>query len=61
MTIRILSLDDETRVGLFARRFGPDLCCALDEDTRIDWDGKRWKAAEGTQRLTPEGLVEQAA
>jgi len=58
---RRLRLGDATRVALFARRFGPDICCVLDEETRIEWDGQRWKAAEGTTRLTAEGGVEQAA
>lgn len=54
---RRLRLDDATRVGLFARRFGPDLCGALDERTRLSWDGKRWTGDPGTRRLSPEGTL----
>ena len=48
---RRLRLEDPVRVGLFARRFDPSVCAALDEGARIDWDGKAWSAAPGTRRL----------
>lgn len=50
-----LRLDDPLRVALFASRFAPDLCVALDKGSRVDWDGKRWHAAECTCRLHPRG------
>ncbi len=50
-----LRLDDATRVSLFARRFGGDLACALDPEAWIEWNGREWKAREGTLRLMPDG------
>ncbi len=57
-----LELGDRERVALFVRRFGPDLCAALVPRTRLDWDGTRWSAQRGTQRLDASGqLVEAGA
>lgn len=56
---RRLRLEDPVRVALFARRFGPAACVALDENTRVDWDGETWRAEPGTKRLTEEGLLEE--
>ena len=56
---RRLRLEDATRVGLFARRFSPSLCVALEQDARLDWDGKSLSAGEGTECLTPSGTVEE--
>lgn len=56
---RRLKLDDPMRVELFARRFGPALCAVLDEGTRVDWDGERWTAGPGTQRLREDGRLEE--
>ena len=53
-----LRLQDATRVGLFARRFGPSECVALDRGARVDWKGERLEARAGTDRLTTEGAVE---
>ncbi len=52
-----LRLDDPLRVALFARRFHPLACTPLDEGSRADWDGRRWRAQRGTQRLSREGRV----
>ncbi len=54
---RRLRLDDPMRVGLFARRFGPDLCVALEEGVRVEWDGARWRARVATRHLTPDGSL----
>jgi hypothetical protein len=54
---RRLRLKDPARVGLFARRFAPALCAALDEGTRIDWNGERWCGAHNARRLTEQGSV----
>jgi hypothetical protein len=54
---RRLHLEDPTRVGLFARRFGPSLCVALDQDARVDWDGRTLTTAAGTETLTLAGTV----
>lgn len=56
---RRLRLDDPVRVGLFARRFGPDDCVALDEGSRIEWDGSEWTAGPGTRRLLVTGDLEE--
>lgn len=55
---RRLLVDDEVRVGLFAQRFGPDLCTALDEGDRAAWDGHRWTGT-GARRLTTDGRLEE--
>lgn len=52
---RRLTLDDEVRVQLLARRFPEDLCIALDENSRLTWDGRAWKGTEATMRLTFAG------
>jgi hypothetical protein len=56
---RRLRLDDPLRVGLFARRFGPAICAALDEGTQLTWDGKAWKGGIGTRMLSPDGGLEE--
>ncbi len=52
-----LRLDDRTRVALFARRFEPSLCVALDPRTRIDWRDGRWSGLDGTRKLTAGGAL----
>lgn len=54
---RRLSLNDPARVALFARRFGPALCVALDQGARVDWDGAQWIGQPGTRRLALEGTL----
>jgi len=54
---RRLFLDDRARVSLFARRFGPDLCVALDERTRADFLDGVWSGAPGTMRLSSAGTL----
>ncbi len=56
---RRLRLRDSKAVSLMARRFQPDQCVALDPGCRLDWDGARWSAAQGTQRLSPAGQLEE--
>ncbi len=58
---RRLKLDDAVRVALFARRFAPALCAALDERTGLQWDGGRWTALAGTRRFTAEGTLAEIA
>ena len=55
---RRLRLDDPCRVELFARRFAPALCVALDEGATMSWDGERWRPSSPTQRLSTAGRVE---
>lgn len=52
-----LRLTLRNRVRIFARRFSPAICVALDEGARIDFDGPRWKSEPGTRRLTADGDV----
>jgi hypothetical protein len=52
---RRLRLDDRTRVALFARRFEPAMCAALDPRTRLDWRDGRWLGRDGTRKLTASG------
>ena len=52
-----LRLDDATRVSLFARRFRPDLCVALDAGRRIDWDGTNWTPHHDTDQLAAGGQL----
>ncbi len=58
---RRLRLGDPLRVALFARRFGPALCVALDERTRVHWDGRRWHGARGTQELRADGRLAEVS
>ncbi|MCX4248038.1 Type 1 glutamine amidotransferase-like domain-containing protein [Paraliomyxa miuraensis] len=55
---RRLRLDDRERVSLFARRFKPDRCVALDEGDRAVWNGREWSAGPSTRQLLPSGDVE---
>lgn len=52
-----LRMHDVDRVALFARRFAPSVCVALDEGARVDLDGERWTHHAGTIRLDPTGIV----
>ncbi len=53
-----LRLDDEERVSIFARRFAPRHCVALDDASGLLWDGKGWELlGDGARRLTPAGQV----
>ncbi len=53
-----LHLDDKIRVKMFARRFAPLLCVAMDRGHGLAWDGEAWVAAAGgAKRLTVDGDV----
>lgn len=54
-----LHLHDERNMQLFARRFAPALCTLLDPGSRLDWNGARWSAQPGTQRLAENGQVQE--
>lgn len=55
---RRLRLDDEVRVQMFARRFEPFVCLAMERGHGLMWHGGRWhKVAGGTRRLTTGGAV----
>jgi hypothetical protein len=44
-------------VQLFARRFAPAVCALLGDGDRLDWDGRRWSASAGAQRLCADGAL----
>jgi hypothetical protein len=52
-----LDLDNPLRVGLFARRFAPAQCLALDHGARVAWDGARWRSLDATRRLVTDGTL----
>lgn len=54
-----VDVGDPRNVQLFARRFAPSMCVLLDDGSRIDWNGRRWSAQPGTNRLSEEGWVEE--
>ncbi len=58
---RRLRLDDRTRVELFARRFQDDLCAALDDRSRIDWDGAGWTGGPQTRKLCRDGSLREVS
>ncbi|MFQ5740437.1 MAG: Type 1 glutamine amidotransferase-like domain-containing protein [Acidobacteriota bacterium] len=54
---RRLRLDDPVRVSLFASRFRPCRCVALDEGASLRWNGSDWSAGPGTRCLGEDGKV----
>lgn len=54
---RRLRLDDPERVLLFARRFLPARCLALDEGSRAWWDARTGLVVEKGRELRPDGDV----
>ena len=54
---RRLALDDRLRVALFARRFAPALCVALDDGARLRSADLGYQADEGVRRLGVDGAV----
>ncbi|MEM7352161.1 MAG: Type 1 glutamine amidotransferase-like domain-containing protein [Acidobacteriota bacterium] len=56
---RRLRLNDPGRVELFARRFAPALCLALDEGAAITREDGRWRPISGLRRLSTDGRVER--
>lgn len=54
---RRLRLDDPVLVALFARRFAPAMCAALDDGVRLDWDGRHWTAETGAHYLGRQGRL----
>ncbi|MFT5049262.1 MAG: hypothetical protein ACI8QZ_000654 [Chlamydiales bacterium] len=53
---RRLQLDDALRVSLFARRFSPALCPALDPGSRLDYADGTWSGPE-VQCLAADGSM----
>lgn len=57
-----LDLSDALRVSLFARRFAPAACVALDPLARVSRrEAGGWRPGAGTQVLTVQGALEKAA
>jgi hypothetical protein len=54
-------LDDPQRVARLAQRVAPARAIALDERTRVDWDGKRLTVQQGTRALHADGSVREGA
>jgi hypothetical protein len=52
-----LKLDDPVRVSLFARRFAPSSAVVLEPGTRLDWDGRDWRASPGALALGMRGRL----
>lgn len=52
-----LRLDDEIRVGIFARRFAPALPLCLDAGTAVRWKDEGWRSLDDGRYLTPAGEV----
>jgi hypothetical protein len=50
-----LKLHDEKRVALFANRFAPDCCLALDPNTCASWQGSDLRALRAISRLSTQG------
>jgi len=55
-----LHTHDALNVQVMARRFAPAFCALLDEGSRIDWNGRRWWAQPGSNRLGEDGSVVEA-
>ncbi|MBK8233631.1 MAG: Type 1 glutamine amidotransferase-like domain-containing protein [Candidatus Eisenbacteria bacterium] len=58
---RRLKLEDVGRVSRLVRRFHPDLCIALADGGKLEWDGKKWHGDEGAHRLRKDGRLEVMA
>src|SRR5712671_2488693 len=56
---RRLRLQDERGVQLMANRFLPAFCAVLDDGARLDWDGRRWSAPQGTRQLGASGRLQE--
>jgi hypothetical protein len=56
---RRLRLDDPWRVALFARRFAPATCVALEPGTRLDWDGRDWIPRDRARALSRRGTLRE--
>lgn len=55
-----LNLLNRVEVALLARRFGSDVCLALGENFRIEWDDQRMVSLQAVRQLWPDGSVGEA-
>jgi hypothetical protein len=56
---RRLKFDDRARVALFARRFEPSICAALDPRMRMDFRDGAWSSPWGARALTTHGELRE--
>lgn len=56
-----LRLDDPRRISLFARRFAPSLCLALESQTLLRWQEGSLVEARVAGRLHPRGSLQSLA
>lgn len=54
---RRLKLEDGPRMSLFAQRFSPSKCLALDPFCRARWNGHEWDLQDGTWMLGQDGQL----
>lgn len=52
-----LNLKSRVEIALLARRFGDDLCLALDQDSWLEWSSERLVRSEHVQCLQVDGRV----
>lgn len=55
---RRLMLEDPIRVALFAQRFAPRACVALDDGARLRFANGAWQRVEAARTLRASGAVE---
>ncbi|MFT5285758.1 MAG: hypothetical protein ACI8TQ_001926 [Planctomycetota bacterium] len=58
---RRLRLKDNTRVALFARRFGPATCVVLDDLSVVTFSAGELQGKPGVKLLSETGIVEEAS
>jgi hypothetical protein len=56
-----LALDERSRVQVFAKRFAPAQCLALDHGSTVRWHRGRLVGAEHVRRLTRAGVLAELA
>ncbi|MBM4344870.1 MAG: Type 1 glutamine amidotransferase-like domain-containing protein [Deltaproteobacteria bacterium] len=52
-----LALEDMPRMAMFAQRFSPALCLALDPYARARWNGESWSLDAGTWCIDESGRL----
>ena len=52
-----LRMSDPVRVGIFARRFHPSTCVAMEVGCGLRWDGEAWEAFGRSRKLNRSGQV----
>lgn len=52
-----LAMDDMPRMAMFAQRFSPAMCLALDPYARARWQGEQWTLDAGTWCIDESGRL----